>query len=299
MTELHFSHQEQDEILLADEIFTNEKEAPNIPLTHEEMARFFPADELGIPLSIYIPNHFRDENGKLDKSNHRLDRHHRFAPKKYLIHEKGEIGKILRYSCLQIVPQELHANFNRNYKKPRLPESRPGKFGALLLSIARYLPSEAIDVTEGAPERRGITPEERQLIWANNELRPEQGSKIQREIINYVTKQNITEIDESLAKEFIYTTDTDRRITLGRKLFRMAAEVAVQPIEKAYIDAWDSGLLPRQDIRSESGRPAGITEARAVPKKPTLFIARHIVNHFALHRAVDRLYDNVSSQLAA
>jgi len=264
------------------------------------VSRLFPADELGIPLSIYIPGEYRSEDGKLDKSRYGLDRHHRFAPKKLLIHKQGEIGKVLRYSCLQVVPKELHARFNSRYDKPLLPETRAAKFGALLLSIARYLPAEAIDVSGDSPLKRELTDNERQLIWANNELRPEQGSKVQREILQYVAKQDINGVDESLIEEFLTTPNNILRIERGKQLFRIAAEVAVEPVEQAYIDAWESKLLPRQDIRTEPVRLFDLTQARAVPKSPERFIIRHVVkDKYALERTLNLLQDSLSSRLAA
>ncbi|MBX4199523.1 hypothetical protein KW789_01380 [Candidatus Saccharibacteria bacterium] len=263
-------------------------------------SRLFPADELGIPLSIYIPAIYRDAEGRLDRSRYGVDRHHRFAPKKLLIHKQGEIGKVLRYSCLQMVPKELHARFNSRYDKPLLPETRAAKFGALLLSIARYLPAEAIDVSGDSAEERELTDIERQLIWANNELRPEQGSKVQREILQYVAKQDINGVDESLVEEFLTTPNNALRIERGKQLFRIAAEVAVEPVEQAYIDAWESKLLPRQDIRTEPVRLFDLTQARAVPKSPERFIMRHVVkDRYALERTLNLLQDSLSSRLAA
>ncbi|HVX58650.1 MAG TPA: hypothetical protein VG964_02845, partial [Candidatus Saccharimonadales bacterium] len=106
-------------------------------LTARQKKRLFPADGLGIPLSIYVPNGYRTEDGRLDPSNG-INKHHRFAPKKFLIHKHGELGKILRYSCLQYVPIELHDEFNNHYDSPRLPVTQLTKFGAILLSVARY-----------------------------------------------------------------------------------------------------------------------------------------------------------------
>lgn len=262
--------------------------------------RLFPADELDIPLSIYIPAKYRDGEGKLDRSRYGVDRHHRFAPKKLLIHKQGEIGKVLRYSCLQIVPKELHSRFNSSYEKPLLPETRAAKFGALLLSIARYLPAEAIDVSGDSPQRIELTDDERQLIWSNNELRPEQGSKVQREILQYVAKQDINGVDESLVEEFLTTPDNGLRVERGKQLFRIAAEVAVEPVMQAYIDAWESKLLPRHDIRAEPVRLFDLTQARAVPKSPERFIIRHVVkDKYALERTLNLLQDSLLSRTAA
>jgi hypothetical protein len=255
----------------------------------------FPADNLGIPLSIWIPPSYRNEEGRLDFINYDLDDHHRFAPKKDLLHREGEIGKVLRYSCKQLVPVVLHRQFNAHYDRPIIPKSQAERFGALLLSLARYLPAEAVDVSDGSPESRELTPEERNHIWINNELRPEQGTKVQREIINYVTKREISGADETLIEEFLTTPHEELRAQRGRELFRVAAEVAVQPIAQEYIDAWDSGLLPRQDVRPEKVRPYDIVQARAVPKSARMFIVRHVVkDQYALNRAVDQLYDHLA-----
>ena len=260
----------------------------------------FPADELDIPLSIYVPSLYRNEFGHLDRSRFALDRHHRFAPKKTLLHREGALGKVLRYSCLQIVPKDLHTSFNRHFRKPLIPEERGARFGALLLSVARYVPAEAIDVSTDAPVRRELALNERQLLWANNEVRPEQGAKVQREILDYVVKQNIDGVDESLVDEFLTTPSQDVRIERGKQLFRIAAEVAVEPVAQSYVDAWESGLLPRQDIRLQTDRLYDLAQGRAVPKSPGRFITRHVVkDRYALLRSVDQLYDNLAARYTA
>jgi hypothetical protein len=266
----------------------------------KEKARLFPADELGIPLSIYIPASYRAETGQLDRHKYQVNKHHRFAPKKNLIHKEGDIGKILRYSCYQYVPVKLHDAFNAYYDKPLLPETRAAKFGALLLSIARYLPAEAMDVSGDSPVKTEISDEERMLIWSNNELRPEQGAKVQKIVLEYVTKQDINGADQNLIEEFLTTPYDDARIEKGKQLFSIAAEAAVEPVQRAYVEAWEGKLLPRHDIRSAPSKLFDLSQARAVPRTPRMFIVRHVVkDQYAMRRSVDQLYDNLSAKYAA
>ncbi|HVX58823.1 MAG TPA: hypothetical protein VG964_03790, partial [Candidatus Saccharimonadales bacterium] len=153
---------------------------------------------------------------------------------------------------------------------------------------------EAIDVSGGTPERRELSLVERQRIWANNELRPEQGGKIQKAILDYVISQNLNGADESLIEEFITTPNDSVKIALGKRIFRIAAEVAVEPIAQKYQEAWESGLLPRQDVRSASSVLVDIHQARAVPKDPKRFIARHVGrNQHTMRRTLNRLRDNL------
>lgn len=275
-------------------IKTQEKQAQ-----YELDQRIFPYDELGIPLSIYIPRSYRAADGQLDKINHPVDRHHRFAPKKVLLHKQGELGKALRYSCLQVVPKELHVAFNGYYERPQLPDTSEKKFGALLISVARYLPAEAIDVSSGSPERRELSLSERHRIWANNELRPEQAGKIQQEILDYVTRQNIHDIDEELVHEFLSTPYDGARIEAGRQLFRIAAEVAVEPVNQQYLDAWSSALLPRQDVRLQPGNVGDLIAGRAVPRSPGKFIVRHVAgNKYMMKKTLDKLERNLLAHAA-
>jgi hypothetical protein len=257
--------------------------------------RLFPADELGIPLTIYIPAEYRQSNGRLYTSG--VDKHHRFAPKKRLLHKEPDMGKLLRYSCYQYVPVKLHRAFNSYYDEPKLPKDIAARFGAILLSIARYLPEDAVDVSGESPKEEGLSLEERQRIWANNELRPEQGSKLQQELLNHVATRKIEGVDLNLVQEFVTTPSDDIRIKIGKQLLRAAAEVAVEPVEQDYIDAWESKLLPRQDIRPETARLFDITQARAVPKKPASFVLRHVVKDgYALGRALNQLEDSLLGQ---
>ena len=197
-------------------------------------------------------------------------------------------GEVPAHSCIQMVPRDLHLLFNAEFDKPLLPATRAAKFGALLLSVARYLPAEAINVSNCEYSRRELTVSERQLIWTNNELRPEQGPKVQKEILSYVTGRDIKGVNEDLVEEFLttpYDVCEDRK---GRELFRIAAEVAVEPIEQEYVDAWQGGLLPRHDIRPSNGKVIDIMQARAVPKSPMRFIARHLIkDQHALRRSLE------------
>jgi hypothetical protein len=262
--------------------------------------RIFPADALGIPLSIHIPAIYRNEDGTLKRSNNTVNKHHRWAPKKFLIHRQGEIGKVLRYSCYQHVPVELHEAFNCYFDKPELPKTRVAKFGALLLSIARYIPAETVDMSGGEVSIREMTDEERQLIWANNELRPEQGSAIQRNVLDYVARQDITGADESVVEEFLTTPSKEIRVVRGKQLLKIAAEVAVEPVEQVYIDAWEGKLLPRHDYRNDEAKLYDITQVRAVPKSPEKFIVRHVVkDQYAMARTINQLHDNLSFRYAA
>src|SRR5581483_1481411 len=113
--------------------------------------RVFPADDLGIPLSIYIPSSYRRSDGRLNRVDHGVNNHHRYAPKKDLIHSSKMFEKMLRYCCQQVVPIDLHLGFNAWFDKPILPETQVRKFGALFLSIARYLPAEAVDTSGDVP----------------------------------------------------------------------------------------------------------------------------------------------------
>lgn len=271
---------ESEALLLYDEVSST-------PLTEEELAsRKFPVDKIGFPLPIYVPDEYRS-------NDYGRDEHHYWAPRKTMLRKHGELVKMLRHSRTQYVPIDLHRLFTKSFEKTPLTPNRVNRLGHLLLSLARYIPDEAIDVRPSIPERRELTLEERQTMWENDEIRIKNVTGAQKLLIKHVTKQRIKAVDDEIKdeiREFLVTDNNERKIILGKKLFRMAAKTAVEPIEPIYMKAWETGLLPRQLMIEPEGIDKGMTKTKAMPKDPHLFIARHIVpNQHVEARVIERL----------
>ena len=80
-----------------------------------------------------------------------------------------------------------------------------------------------------------------------------------------------------------------------------AAEIAVEPINEVYTHAWESGNLPRQDLRNETDKQyIRISRMGAVPKKPHKFISRHLPgNEKTLIRTIDLMRGEMIRRYAA
>jgi hypothetical protein len=258
-------------------------------LTPQELDnRLFPIDEIGMPLTIFVPDEYWQ--------GYQTDDHHHWAPKKKMRRKHGDMGKMLRVSRIQEVPVELHRKFNKHFEKTPLPKTKIGRFGHLLLAAARYLPEEAVDVRPEIPVIRRLSLDERKTIWSEQRIRIADAKKVQDLLLKHVTKQEIHGVEKDEIKEFLKTDSDDRRIQIGRKLFRLAAKAAVEPIGLAYLRAWDSGLLPRMDLRDQGDR-YGIVQPKALPKEPHLFVARHLVpTEQVLHYTINALHTNLQKQ---
>ena len=210
---------------------------------------------------------------------------------------------MLRHSRTQEVPVALHKRFNRHFEHTPLARNRVNRLGHLLLSLARYLPKEAVDVRPDTPERRELTLEERQTMWENDEIHIKNIAGAQKLLIKHVTEQKITTDDEEVKEdvnEFLYTDNHNRRMILGKKLFRLAAKAAVEPVEPLYLNAWEGGLLPRQRLSEPEEIRRGITKTKAIPKDPHLFIARHVIptSERMEKRVIQRLHQAMRSRQA-
>ncbi|HEU5005024.1 MAG TPA: hypothetical protein VFT49_02990 [Candidatus Saccharimonadales bacterium] len=276
-------------------------------LTQAEIdSKLFPVDSLGMPLVLFVPASHRTEfqNEMLVKDEEGTsreeqgeddsqDRHHLYGPENELRKKGDNLNKALRYSRVQRVPVKLHKRFTKDFERTPLPKTRIARIGKLLLMAARYIGPEAVDVRPSIPVIRRLTLAERQYMWAHNEVWVENVKKVQDIIINQVVKQKIPDIhkyqDEVL--DFLTCTNEEDKIKLGRRLFRVAAKAAVEPIEIDYLRAWDGGLLPRQRLdppkksepaatgkrKKKNNKKQGISTPRAYPKQAHIFIARHVV----------------------
>lgn len=279
------------------EALLNCGEALSTPLTDKELdGRKFPVDEIGFPLPIYVPDEYRT-------GDYEFDEHHYWAPKQVMLKKYGDLEKMMRHSRTQEVPVLLHKRFNRHFEHTPLAKARVNRLGHLLLSLARYLPKEAVDVRPDTPECRELTLEERQTMWENDEIHIKNIAGAQKLLIKHVTEQKIATENEEVREdvnEFLVTDNHNRRMILGKKLFRLAAKSAVEPIEPIYLNAWESGLLPRQRLNESEETKRGITKTKAIPKDPHLFIARHVIptSERMEKRVVQRLHQVMRSRQA-
>lgn len=278
------------EVLLID----GQAQVATVPLADKDLdGRRFPVDGIGFPLPIYVPDEYRS-------GDYEFDEHHYWAPRQVMLKRHGDLGKMMRHSRTQEVPIVLHKRFNRYFEHTPLAKKRINRLGHLLLSLARYLPEEAIDVRPDTPERRELTLEERQTMWENDEIHIKNVVGAQKLLIKHVTQQNIPAKNEEVKediREFLTTDNDERRTMLGKKLFRLAAKSAVEPIEPLYLNAWESGLLPRQRLSEPEEIKKGLGKIKAIPKDPHLFIARHVVpNEHVEKRVIQRLLQVMRSR---
>jgi hypothetical protein len=255
------------------------------------LSRAFPTDDLGLPLPINVPRGFDASDG--------YNTHHHVSRPKSLRRHYGEMGDALRGSRVQTVPMKLHLAFNERYDNTLIPSRQIGRFGMLLMMVAGYQSGVAIDVSAEEHIRVPISRDQRDRIWRQGLIRPH-NSGLKEYIERYVMDADISHVDEDKIQEFILA-ENDRKWRLGQELFRLAADVAVEPVSMEYLRAWRRGRLPRIDLRgNEEPHYLGLKKVRAVPNDPRLFVVRHISGDGSRSKQViNRYQQHLSNMYAA
>lgn len=190
------------------------------------------------------------------------DWHHHFHPRKSPILKQFG-GPALRNARLQYVDYDTHHHGYHNiYEGPPLPETAKGRFAAVVMSVAGYVPEEGIAFHKDEPWIVRLTQSQQEYLQRTSVMSNNGELVIRRFLRDYLFQQDVADINvkESTIDEFVNTNNHARRRVLGHELLGLMTDLATVPIDETYFQARRNGLLlpqlpsnPRKFIKSKLG----------------------------------------------
>ncbi len=235
----------------------------------------------GLPLPILPPG--PRENGAFLfphlPDNFAPNNHHPWYDEKEL-KRLGIKGEALQNSRIQNLDWYYHRNAHDIFKKgPILPKKEEDFFCLGVLGVSGVIPRQAIDVSErGEYSIVELTDEQHLQIAQKTTI--DQKKPIARFLVEYATKQKITDvIDETIVEEFLDSrTDNDKKREIARLMLRGAIDMSLE----------GAGLYKREKDLKEQGLMA--------KRKPKTFYstAKQLVRVSHLEYFASRLEDQLA-----
>ena len=211
-----------------------------------------PVDEYGMPYLLHPYDSPKGQTARWD------DDHSFFFDS--LPELADNAGRALRHSRVQHVPRWLHdRKHNIHYRNgvERLPATESDKFGLTVLACAGYASRIAIDVRGDTPKEVTMSKDTYDFVRGKKQLHVETRrnpvaryrtqeyckKKIGRFFADYIRRQEIEDLDESIIDQFLHAANEQKRRRLGNVILGHALEVAVEPVEPKYHEALNAGLL--------------------------------------------------------
>ncbi len=205
-----------------------------------------PVDELtGMPLPI-LP---------VDK-NAPSNWHHHFHPNNDP-KLQGANGRALRYSRVQYVSKRLHDRYHKEFFGPPLPGDDSGRFLLIILSCAGYIPRQAIDVSHAEPRVVGLHSSvyeplrksrrlgfeaRKRTVAGDMSTEGRAKAEIGKFLCHFVIEQDLPHLEKEINR-FLNALSEKKRRQLGSTILRRAIEVAAEPVEPIYREAWRRHLV--------------------------------------------------------
>jgi hypothetical protein len=175
----------------------------------------------------------------------RPDWHHHFHPRTSpILKEFG--GEALRNARLQLVDYDTHHfGYHNKYDGPPLAKTVEGRFAAVVMSVAGYIPKEAIDFEDRSPKLIRLSDDQRRQLQASGEIESRGDAVIRNFIRDYIMEQQITatNVNELTIEEFVSTRNVERRRLLGHTLLALITDLASEPIHETYSVARRNQLI--------------------------------------------------------
>lgn len=201
-----------------------------------------PVDELtGVPLILH------PEGSSNDSHRFSPDKHHPWHPKNHPLVKSGTLGgEALRASRVQLASYDLHhLDYHRNFYGPELPDNDTSRFNLIVLTAAGYIPEQALMFSEyQKPYLKDITLEQRLKLWQTGRIRVDSPGIVRSFLKDYSLGQDLSDINERVIDEFLFTHDPIKRLELGYTLIGKAVLRATIPIKDTYKEAFKAELLP-------------------------------------------------------
>lgn len=173
-----------------------------------------------------------------------LNWHHHYHPANSNL-LTSPAGLAVRHVRLQHLPILSHHDvYHSMFDGPVLPRTNAQRFGHIVLASAGYIPGEAIDVHSDDPSSAvRLSKKMRRRLQSSGEIETRGHANISEFIKDYLVRQDLSHVDDSIIDEFINTTSIERKKYLGHWLLAIASEVAVEPVEPIYHQALSEGLI--------------------------------------------------------
>ncbi len=200
-----------------------------------------PVDELTkMPLPVLPPPQIPSRS-KPERANW----HHHYHPSNSEL-LSSVAGLAVRHARLQLLPlKTYHDVYHGIFVGPEfLPRTNEERFGHIVLSCVGYVPPEAIDVHSDDPTAPvALTKRMRRRLQTSGELDVRGQANISNFMKDYLVKQDLSVVDESIIEEFLTTKEIEKKRELGHYLLSIASEVAVEPVIPVYQQALEEGLI--------------------------------------------------------
>lgn len=165
--------------------------------------------------------------------------HHHFHPRLSPRLVKREGGAALRGVRLQRADYRAHNGYHDAFVGPPLPKKMNDRFGLIIMSVAGYLPDQALDFSGDSPTITLLSEEQRLFLQTSGQIRSENLLGIRNFIREYVMAQDpeSTNVNELTIEEFVFTKHEERRRLLGHTLLGLITDKATEPIGEKYYQA--------------------------------------------------------------
>lgn len=254
---------------------------------------FAPVDPLtGVPLPLLPPAETPPFN-----MPHVANWHHHYHPSVSPRLTSKPAGLAIRHSRLQLVPVEQHRLYHHKFVAPeRLPWGYAERFGHIVMACAGYIPEYAIDVYKDDPmEPVLIDNKTRHRLQTSGEIAVRGHTGISQFLKDYVVRQDLSHVNESLIEEFLFTKNEMRKKYLGHWLLAMATEKATEPLELTYRQARKEGLINP----SNTTKLPNVVKARLNGRKTNPKVLRHLHKRLLLQDTYDLQTEVDRVQLAS
>lgn len=206
----------------------------------------FPTDNLGMPLSVIIPDPRRREEGE-------WDRHHawHFA-RHFLLPSQGATpgSRVVRFTKKQLTPIEVHRRIHRELPMGvQRPISKDDEVRHVLFNLAGRVSGEALKVIKGKVTKVELNRYDRLFLRIPGVINVDKtgsrkvgaGTNVETEIsdflLGYIASMGLPETvrnNQLLVEEFTETKDDELRDEQAKLILRAAAQVALSPWEALY-----------------------------------------------------------------
>ena len=198
----------------------------------------------------------------------------------------GSGGDGLRNSRVQFVMRTDHDDYHHYFNGPPLPEKPSGRFRAMALCAAGYIPTDALRFEADGPRIVRLNEWQRLRLRESGEVRVASLSVVQSVMKDFVMRQSVDHVKPRTIDRFLKldpseSTDAAReQAYLAHLLLSLAIDRIEDSLVKPYTEAHERGLL-----------------APNVPPRPDQFIlssilrrknVRGIANEFAARLARQR-----------